>query len=868
MSEDSLRKEFEDLKASLIFDSEDDDEFEEFFTIKKPLIEKRMNEIMKLLRPFINAKAAKEALELQEAIERKKKREKKERALEDARIIKEKTELLLSEYEEQAKNILTKYVDPETMINTYILPDPRSDVITLELALILQKLENQKNNLINLIKKRKKLDEETLLNTGGKGITDFDRISSLYDVKQLKQFLFDEQFTFDSDDDDAHGGFESSDDDMPRITEVTLPDGTADIKIENYMTYISRLRARSVSGNESVVINIENLMRRIGDMERLQSRLKQTYDEKMALIKSKYGNLLTKATQTLEEYKWEIADMKKILSRGTMMLDSGAKESKIEEQLKNLTEAMKDQIEALDELQVKYKEAKEKISKQKEKKKEREREIEMKEREIEEEREQERKREWKKKEKEVEEQLEKEREAEASKLLEKRKREGIEREQQEKFKKDIKSLKKEMEEKAALQEVLIKAAEIKYKNLMNLEKARWDEEKFELKTTLVQPLMEKVNLLESAKLRAENNLKLLQEKQAISEKEYQDALINSYAKGYEKRRAETTKEVKEIEVQTEITGVSESDYYEAYLAHNAAVNKITESMNIRVDFFLAKKFETEDLRQEEFERIKGVFAKLYNELPPLPVIADMQNIKSIDLNDKLNTFLNLKTLEYNLKCQKKELAEKTKLAQEAEKKYLSVSEFDLEIKNQAFELSELARNEPEKCHSSHKFFSYHIREWEPKFAKALGCSEFTKLNIKTLSIEENKKMFRLLCSINKYTGSKSHIWFGNELNRLFNKRDSRDASTLTARVNRAQDTYLCWFDKSAAKGFQDLQADLITDDSIIYADLLRSIGNTYIARPFIDVYNIKELRRDLDIGDEARLEKQEKQDFKEEFTGG
>jgi hypothetical protein len=459
MTEETLKKELDDINKSLQIG--EDEEIDDYELRKKPLLA-RMKEVTALLRPLINIRKAKEVISAENEAIILKKQQKKEEVMKEATKIKEKTELTLLNFEKQAEIILNRYKDPESIIDLYIVPEARTVQTKLELALILQKLENQKSTLINLINKRKALDKKTMEENKGKGITDYDRIASLYDVRALKKFLFDEQMEVDSDDDKMQF-LESSDDDMPRITDITLPDGTSDVKIEPYMSYISRLRARAVSGNEQIVIKIDQLMHRINQMERMQVQLQEIYEHQKLTIEHKYGSMLKKATETLEEYKWEIEDMKRILNRGSMMIDSGAKESKLELEIQNLTDNMKNQLVAFNKIQTTLKTAQEKLKKHKEKKEKNE----------------------------------------------------------EKLKKEKKKIKEKqeklLEEKEAEAQELVAAAEIKYKNLINLERAKWDEEKFELKTTLVKPLMEKTNLLESEKLKAENALKMLQKKQAISE---------------------------------------------------------------------------------------------------------------------------------------------------------------------------------------------------------------------------------------------------------------------------------------------------------------------------------------------------------------
>jgi len=199
-----------------------------------------------------------------------------------------------------------------------------------------------------LIKRRKKLDAEILEKTGGKGITEYERIVDLYDVKKLNRFLKSESLTFDSDEEGDVSEGDSSDEDMPKITTTTDSEGIPDVKIENFVNYISRLRKRAVEGNEKLVINFKNLEQKYKDMLVVQQELKTEYLLRKELFDQKYTEPLQQTKAIIREYSEELATVKRFMSKGQLLVDEGKTRQVQDKELTSMKETLEAQMKQLD----------------------------------------------------------------------------------------------------------------------------------------------------------------------------------------------------------------------------------------------------------------------------------------------------------------------------------------------------------------------------------------------------------------------------------------------------------------------------------------------------------------------------------------
>jgi len=224
---------------------------------------------------------------------------------------------------------------------------PQSEVV-LQLASLLDKIEKNKITLGRLIKRRKKLDAEILEKTGGKGITEYERIVDLYDVKKLNRFLKSESLTFDSDEEGDVSEGDSSDEDMPKITTTTDSEGIPDVKIENFVNYISRLRKRAVEGNEKLVINFKNLEQKYKDMLVVQQELKTEYLLRKELFDQKYTEPLQQTKAIIREYSEELATVKRFMSKGQLLVDEGKTRQVQDKELTSMKETLEAQMKQLD----------------------------------------------------------------------------------------------------------------------------------------------------------------------------------------------------------------------------------------------------------------------------------------------------------------------------------------------------------------------------------------------------------------------------------------------------------------------------------------------------------------------------------------
>jgi hypothetical protein len=154
----------------------------------------------------------------------------------------------------------------------------------------------------------------------------------------------------------------------------------------------------------------------------------------------------------------------------------------------------------------------------------------------------------------------------------------------------------------------------------------------------------------------------------------------------------------------------------------------------------------------------------------------------------------------------------------------SLTEAEEKLLNQVNTFRDICYNPKQR-----KFFSYIILDWEDILIEKFKNTRFLKIDINKTTKEENCVLFQFLTNLNSLTGSKSHLWFGNELNRKYNHKDylERPRSEFGL-IERAQDTFTAWFNSNAQNGLNSLKKNLINRDSIVYSELLSTIGNTTI----------------------------------------
>jgi hypothetical protein len=247
-----------------------------------------------------------------------------------------------------------------------------------------------------------------------------------------------------------------------------------------------------------------------------------------------------------------------------------------------------------------------------------------------------------------------------------------------------------------------------------------------------------------------------------------------------------------------------------------------------------------DTEEEREEHIKDYHHYISNFKPP-PTPQEKKRA-SVCTAQELLEYRN-RTFSEALAALSKEKAEMVKTTVElnrAQKELLTEREKYMistaKQSKQLFDYSLLARKlsdlpEQKYKQTQKKFFSYPINEWADKFNETFSCNRFAFLDVVNLSLEESKDLFTLLTEINRHTGSKSHIWYGNELNRRFNHKDATKRPKNTQElIRRAQETFVGWLNADATLGYEELQSDLVTKNSIAYSKLLNSIGNVSVKR--------------------------------------
>jgi hypothetical protein len=657
-----------------------------------------------------------------------------------------------------------------------------------QMAELLSKIEDNKITVEKLIARRKRLDKQILEKTGNRGITEYTAITSLYDVKKIKKYLRSEALEYDSDETGTVSPGDSSDEDMPKVTQVVSKSGDPDTRVEPFMSYISRLRKRATDGNEKLYINFQKLEMKIQEMVEVQKTLQKEYSLHKQLFDKKYTEPLKETKAIIAEYHDELEKVKKFLSRGTLMIDDGTKRQNQSNELMKLKQDLEDKIKEFDKLknslnsvEKKLKEEKEKHEKTKEKK---------------------------------EEKLKKVKEKTKTKIKD--------------LEEEIKSkLQEDFDKKEA---DLTNEIEVKFKNATNIKEAQWDEEKRDIRDALVRPLMQRTLELEMDKITLEAKYDKVCNKQLANEVQIIEGLKDAKKMGFDEAKLLFVKECQDMETQT-LTTITEGEYEKQIEEYQQKVKKSNEAMQIIQESIVSG--ETYKERKDKIQKIAEVLIDI-----PIPVPPTYEfNQPNDNLAEKL-----LKIVQDTLyKCAElRKIEEAAEALKEGQKKLnndaqefakaeqLKFKTTDKSMQDIALTLSNLHQSNYNM--GNFKFFSYHIRDWRLRFEQTFACSKFVYIDITKIDLENSKQLFTLLCYINKKTGSKSHLWYGNELNRKINKKDHFSAYGTEKLLQRAQDTFMGWLDKSAWKGFRELEGNIMTPDSKAYNDLLRSIGNTRTAR--------------------------------------
>jgi hypothetical protein len=287
---------------------------------------------------------------------------------------------------------------------------------------------------------------------------------------------------------------------------------------------------------------------------------------------------------------------------------------------------------------------------------------------------------------------------------------------------------------------------------------------------------------------------------------------------YERTRAEdirlsfikgvrsTTKEVRTMECQTDLQmyepiDVSVYDFQTKVILDQFAFKPVNMKLEINPDYY----------------------SRQFNQLGSIEkFIKDAMNCVEVSFkNSKLTKAL----LDYLQKVKLKREKEIKTGSNEKKERNESVAENLLNAATFLSNLSDEYYNMNAK-----KFFSYNISEWEPAFKNKFPETKFLYLKEKGLPYHESCLLFQLLCDLNTNTGSKSHLWYGNELNRIFNNSDIRTSKTLSQRIDRAQKTYVQWCNGDAMSGYANLKNNVETVDTFAYKSLLKTINNVSVSR--------------------------------------
>jgi hypothetical protein len=801
---------------------------------------------------FENLKSIREQEEVMKnrALEQEKQKAQKKADI-DEKYLKEAEMRYMSAYKGQSY---------DELIESSGLQGPMTIEIVTSLADMLRKIDNQRITLDRLIEKRERLDKEIMSKSGNKGITDVKAIREAFNVQELSQFFRAEKLDVDS---DEYKELESSDEeDMPRSRNVSDKEGGGDVKVEHAMTYISRLRKAALGGNIKLRENCNKLERKINQLTAVQKEIEMLYKEEIRPIKKEFDRKISDIKRELFLARRERDEFKVIMSKG-LRASLSAQTASIEAEIEKVTAAQKSTIAKL---QAELDEFKKKGSPVPVSDSKRVVELMM-------------------ENKKLSAQLKSQTAApKDSKELEKKTK------KLEKAKESIKVLEeanKEFEERALLAEAELEVSKeeteaakqesekvaMAAQNRYNAQIVKNDEDFAQVKRTLLDPLLAKNNYLSEEWGKTMNERNHAQDELFKSQKNYKylensvkDLLLENENIVWEKAARKYIKECAVIETQTDIT-VPPAASDSADDIDSAAI-RFEEDLRGYIDsrdpaFF--EKFDRAKGRPLPYAEFKAKFCEpegmvededshlwsdenayqldyiLYLDefkTPPTP-----QEIERMTVCNA-NQLLAYRTRKYDmamaiLKREQRKIerqaADLNKVQKELRAEKVKYEKATARTPKQIFDYIALAERlselSEEKYKAASKFFSYPIAQWSEKFRETFTVNKFAFLNIEKLNVEESKDLFTLLTEINRHTGSKSHIWYGNELNRKFNHRDSvQKPKNKEGLIRRAQDTFLEWLNADAALGYMELENDLVTTNSIAYSKLLNAIGNVSVKR--------------------------------------
>jgi hypothetical protein len=830
--------------------------------------EKELQPVLEQLQAIVTSRVVRRHIkrDVEEELEslrsaKEQEEEKEKRALEQEKLKKQKKIDLDEKYLKEAEaRYMSAYKGKsyDELIEFSGLQGPMTIEIVTALADMLRKIDNQRITLDRLIDKRERLDKEIMQKSGNKGITDVNAMREAFNVQELSQFFRAEQLDVDS---DEYKELESSDEeDMPRTRNVSTKEG-ADMKVEHAMTYISRLRKSALGGNIKLRENCRKIEKKIDQLTAVQKEIEMLYKEEIKPIKKEFNRKVNDIKRELFLARRERDEFKLLMSKG-LKASLSAQAASIEAEIGKVTAAQKLTIvklqEELDEL--KKKTAPVPVSDSK---------------------------------RVVELMMENKKLSAQIKSTPAASKDSKELEKKEKKLKKVKEAvkvleesNKELEERTLLAEAELEVSKeeteaakqeaervaMTAQNRYNALVVKNDEDFAQVKRTILDPLLAKNSYLSEEWEKTMKERNHAQDELGKSQKNYKylensvkDLLLENENIVWQKAHRKYVKEVAEMEIQTDIA-IPPSAKDPADDVDSAAI-RFEKDLAGYIDSRDPSFFEQfapekgQPLSYEEF-KLKFCGPPAYDEdgfldeededahqwdyifyleeFKTPPTVEEIERATVCSASE----LLAYRTRKYDmamsiLKREHHKLVKQTsdlnKVQKELKVEKAKYTKATARAPKQIFDYVTLAEKlselPEEKYKPTKKFFSYPVEQWSEKFRETFTVNKFVFVNIEKLNLEESKDLFTLLTEINRNTGSKSHIWYGNELNRKFNHRDSvsrpKDKSGL---IRRAQDTFLEWLHADAALGYMELENDLVTTNSIAYSKLLNSIGNVSVKR--------------------------------------
>jgi hypothetical protein len=738
----------------------------------------------KILAEDLALEQEKEELELLKKADEIKKTEEQNRlrmAIEDTESRKIENDRLFQYHKSRVQKLLTTDYN-KTFEDADMEPTKITEAVMLELVRVHRRLEANKGTLENLLKKREKF-ERLKAEEGEQFEKAIIEMSKMYSIAQLSHAI-KELTLYDSDDDDrilAGDDIEESDpkyygDDMNPT-------------LEDPLLYMQRLKNLVDLKDTKAIKFINNINSKIDNLYVLVKTELEKAREKEREIRQQCNNKIYSLKEIIKIHTSDLNIAQGLLKTSRRQIEAPKHNENIEKLEKEM-KMLRERVEEAESLKVELDKTKKMEQKMKKESIDLKNELET----I--------KKETKKKEKEKEEKNE-ERKKKIKKMKKKNKELVEALSELESLKELTKSLKNENltlteEFDQKLHENDIRTKNL-IKNLTNSHEIELDEVR--VRTTI--PLLEEIATHQNKIFVAEQEKsKAIIEKNTALKRmqdlaDHTSELIKKAEKdGYDRARV---KEVKHMSIQTDLE-----------------TSLLKDPIGIGKD-------------QVTFERENEFYKQLLFAQHLPGGLLEFEKKKQ-ELDEKISrTMVKEEELMFLEKKKNETLAEQETLLERLQTFDVTKLHKIPQTENLSKILKHLNSLDP-MCYDLYKkkFFSYTITDWTPFLKQSFKDVRFLYLKEKELDRLSSSYLFQVLTEINMRTGSKSHLWYGNELNRLFHLRDFKGKPKDL--FERANLTFLGWYNTDAKEAFYDMKAGIPTIGAEVYKRLLCAAGNVGVPR--------------------------------------